>query len=173
MSQFIKQCDDRFAFECPKRWSELTKTDRANVRFCNTCSDHVYFCTNADEIAEHKHKRHCVAIESNLLESEIQTRAATEPNEIEPFIHLGTLTPDGIQSGVTGQEKATEPQEGKPRIVGMILTSFLALSVGGGSMKVWIDQYGALPGFFLGIATGAVVFAIGAILGYFAARVSQ
>ena len=96
MSQSIEQCDDRFAFQCPKRWSELTKTDRANVRFCNTCSDHVYFCTNADEIAEHKHQRHCVAIESNLL-AEIQTKAATEPNEIEPFITMGTLTPDESQ----------------------------------------------------------------------------
>ena len=54
--------------------------------------------------------------------------------------------------------------------MGMLLTAFLSLCVGGGSMTVWIEQYGALPGFFLGLLTGAVVFAIGTTLGYFAAR---
>ena len=67
----------------------------------------------------------------------------------------------------------TSPEAPKPKVMGILLTAFLSLSIGGGSMKVWIDQYGVLPGFFLGIATGAVVFAIGATLGHFAARVSK
>jgi hypothetical protein len=85
-----------------------------------------------------------------------------------------SMIDDDEQEGdMTDHEKATESQEGKPKIMGLLLTSFLALSVGGGSMTAWIDQYGNLPGFFLGIATGAVVFAIGATLGYLAACVSQ
>lgn len=74
---------------------------------------------------------------------------------------------------MTGSENASPRQEAKPKIMGMLLTAFLSLSVGGGSMKVWIEQYGNLTGFFLGIATGAVVFAIGATLGYLAARASK
>ena len=76
-------------------------------------------------------------------------------------------------STVTDQEKTAETKKGNPRIVGLLLTSFLALSVGGGSMNVWIDQYGDVPGVFLGIATGVAVFVIGATLGYFAASVSK
>ena len=64
-------------------------------------------------------------------------------------------------------------KQGKPKVMGLLLTAFLSLSVGGGSMKVWIDQYGSFRGVFLGIVTGIVVFAIGATLGFLAERVSR
>lgn len=61
----------------------------------------------------------------------------------------------------------------KPQIVGLWLTLLLAFSVMGGSMTMWIDQYGTLAGVLLGVASGAVVFVIGVAGGYFVGRRSQ
>jgi hypothetical protein len=97
MSQNIEQCDARFAFECPRHWSELTKTDRENVRLCHVCSEEVYLYTNSNELSENKHKRHCVAITFNLLETVIHAMPATMPGDIEPCITMGILTGDGLQ----------------------------------------------------------------------------
>ncbi len=97
MSQNIEQCDARFAFECPRHWSELTKTDRENVRLCHVCSEQVYLYTNSDELSENKHKRHCVAFKSNLLDTVLYAMPAMMPDDIEPVITMGILTGDGLQ----------------------------------------------------------------------------
>jgi hypothetical protein len=83
--------------QCWAKRSDLITTKSANVRFCNTCSEHVYLCTNADEVAEHKHNRHCVALKSNLLDSVIQATAATDRRNYPPFMTTGILT--GVYNG--------------------------------------------------------------------------
>lgn len=97
MAMPIENCEIRFAFKCPKDWSELATTDLEKVRFCHTCSKHVYWCSNAEELIANKHHRHCVAIASNLLDAAISSKPAASPNDIQPLISMGTLTSESIR----------------------------------------------------------------------------
>lgn len=40
----IQNC--KFQYECPKDWFELDETDDEAIRFCQKCSQNVYFCKN-------------------------------------------------------------------------------------------------------------------------------
>lgn len=57
-----------FAFECPRTWSALAPTDRTEVRFCNACERHVYYCAT---ISDAQHRAHyqgeCVAVDTALV----------------------------------------------------------------------------------------------------------
>jgi hypothetical protein len=59
----IRNCEVKFAYECPKEWSRLEATDREDVRFCRQCSKEVFFCRTTDEATAHARKGRCVAID--------------------------------------------------------------------------------------------------------------
>lgn len=52
----------RIAFECPKRWEELTPTEDANERHCGECQRTVHYCHTAEELRTHATVRDCVAV---------------------------------------------------------------------------------------------------------------
>jgi uncharacterized protein (TIGR02996 family) len=54
------------AVRCPKTWDALAATDRPGVRSCGTCRRDVYYCTTAEELAEHAPLGHCIAVDPVL-----------------------------------------------------------------------------------------------------------
>jgi uncharacterized protein (TIGR02996 family) len=58
----IENCDELFAFKCPKQWEKLRGTDNPLVRDCDTCKKQVYYCSTMREAHEHAQQGHCVAV---------------------------------------------------------------------------------------------------------------
>jgi len=54
----------RFAYPCPRTWSDLTPTEDAGARDCSTCARRVYLCRSADEAEERARRGECVTIPS-------------------------------------------------------------------------------------------------------------
>jgi len=59
------------AYECPKNWFELTPTDRATIKHCDTCRQDVFLCLEQDELIERIAEGVCVAY---FIEPDRQTR---------------------------------------------------------------------------------------------------
>ncbi|MFO0824699.1 MAG: TIGR02996 domain-containing protein [Gemmataceae bacterium] len=57
----IENCDDEFAFKCPKKWERLTGTDNPRVRYCLTCDKKVYHCLTTREAQRRAELGLCVA----------------------------------------------------------------------------------------------------------------
>lgn len=51
-----------FAYECTQRWDRLAPTGSDNIRHCDLCREHVYWCDTGDQVAEHARLGHCVAV---------------------------------------------------------------------------------------------------------------
>jgi hypothetical protein len=49
------------AFECPKAWASLTPTDNADVRYCDSCSKEVTFCSDEAQLERMTEAGACVA----------------------------------------------------------------------------------------------------------------
>jgi uncharacterized protein (TIGR02996 family) len=62
----VENCDDQFAFKCPKQWENLRATDEPTVRHCEACQKDVYYCNTTREAYDHAQKGDCVAIASLL-----------------------------------------------------------------------------------------------------------
>ena len=62
----IENCDERFAFQCPKKWESLKGTEDPTVRHCDACWKDVYFCHTMREAYDHAQKGDCVAVAENL-----------------------------------------------------------------------------------------------------------
>jgi|ERR1051326_1258452 hypothetical protein len=58
----IRNCD-LFAFQCPKRWSELAQTNSSDVRHCSVCERDVYLCTTDEQTIQHAKAGDCIARE--------------------------------------------------------------------------------------------------------------
>lgn len=58
----IENCP-RFAFQCPKRWSELTPTAVEGERHCGACQRTVHYCATIDEARKRAGEGACVAID--------------------------------------------------------------------------------------------------------------
>jgi uncharacterized protein (TIGR02996 family) len=58
----VENCDERFAFQCPKKWERLRATERAEVRFCEACRQEVRYCHTMREAYDHARQGHCVAV---------------------------------------------------------------------------------------------------------------
>ncbi|HJZ56360.1 MAG TPA: TIGR02996 domain-containing protein, partial [Gemmataceae bacterium] len=58
----IENCDQRFAFQCPKQWENLAPTDLSTVRRCDGCRKLVHYCHDIDEARAHARQGHCVAV---------------------------------------------------------------------------------------------------------------
>ena len=74
----IRNCE--FKFKCQQSWDGLTHTDNSNVRFCNVCDKHVYFCQNNKALLNALIQNHCVAI--NLDEQSL-TNEHTQVGQLE------------------------------------------------------------------------------------------
>lgn len=59
----IENCASEWEFQCPKNWASLAPTERTGERFCNTCREVVYFCSNEAEVAARTLQRRCVAFD--------------------------------------------------------------------------------------------------------------
>lgn len=57
----VRNC--QFAFKCPKKWDELTRTSFDRVRHCSNCSRDVFLCTTDAELAESIKLDRCVAVD--------------------------------------------------------------------------------------------------------------
>jgi len=56
-----------FEFECPKQWELLTRTDRADIRFCESCRKQVYFCHTIEAAQIHATRGRCVAVDLGVM----------------------------------------------------------------------------------------------------------
>lgn len=66
----IELCEVPFRFQCPKQWDKLRATDEAGVRFCDACSQNVYYCHTLEEAREHAWRFHCVAVDVGVPRKE-------------------------------------------------------------------------------------------------------
>jgi hypothetical protein len=49
------------AYECPKDWFELIPTNKAEVKYCDTCKQEVFLCLERSELNERIAGGVCVA----------------------------------------------------------------------------------------------------------------
>ena len=54
-----------FAFECPKTWGALEKTNIDSVRHCSSCDRNVYLSVTVDAFNSNVLKGRCVAVPVN------------------------------------------------------------------------------------------------------------
>ncbi len=59
MTQQFPNCP--MAYECPKDWFELTPTNNAEVKYCDTCNQEVFLCLEQNELNERIAGGVCVA----------------------------------------------------------------------------------------------------------------
>jgi len=79
----VEHC--RFAFECTRRWGDLSRVyGQARVRYCTTCETAVHYCTTVEKFNEHAAKGHCVA-----LGRPSRPRERPEPGPGEIHITMG------------------------------------------------------------------------------------
>lgn len=57
----IKDC--QFSFKCPKKWDSLQTTENVNVRYCDACQEHVWFCKTNKALRYAVSQGRCVAVE--------------------------------------------------------------------------------------------------------------
>jgi uncharacterized protein (TIGR02996 family) len=62
----IDFCALRFAYECPKQWQNLQRTENDAVRFCEVCQKQVYYCTTLGEARQRAGCGECVAIDTRI-----------------------------------------------------------------------------------------------------------
>jgi uncharacterized protein (TIGR02996 family) len=58
----IENCDELFAFKCPKRWEELKGTADPAVRHCEACGKSVHYCHDLTAAYAHARRGACVAV---------------------------------------------------------------------------------------------------------------
>ncbi|MBA4189565.1 MAG: hypothetical protein C0467_16390 [Planctomycetaceae bacterium] len=90
----IENCDDEFAFKCPKKWEQLKGTDDPRVRHCNTCEKKVYYCLTDREARMRAERGLCVALASKVryrpLDPDVQVVSTMgimrmpEPDPVQP-----------------------------------------------------------------------------------------
>lgn len=59
----VEGCSLRFNVRCPKEWGSLAPTERSDVRHCETCQKHVYYCPSVAIARRHVDEGSCVAID--------------------------------------------------------------------------------------------------------------
>lgn len=69
MTQQFLNCP--MAYECPKDWFELTPTNKAEVKYCNTCQQEVFLCLEQKNLNERITRGVCIAY---FIEPERTTR---------------------------------------------------------------------------------------------------
>lgn len=62
----VENCDELFAFKCPRKWERLAGTDDPNVRRCDSCQKEVYYCQSLTEAYDHARQGDCVAVATGV-----------------------------------------------------------------------------------------------------------
>lgn len=83
----IENCDELFAFKCPKRWEQLRGTDDPTVRHCAACRKEVYYCHTVREAFDHARRGDCVAIAEGVARAPGDLEH--DPSETVESITLG------------------------------------------------------------------------------------
>jgi hypothetical protein len=52
----------KFKFQCPKKWEELKRTESKDIKFCDHCSQNVYFAESQSQFEKIAAEGKCVAI---------------------------------------------------------------------------------------------------------------
>jgi uncharacterized protein (TIGR02996 family) len=65
----VENCDELFAFKCPKQWEKLKGTDDPTVRHCDACRKNVYYCHTMREAYDHAQKGDCIAVAEGVRRS--------------------------------------------------------------------------------------------------------
>jgi uncharacterized protein (TIGR02996 family) len=88
----IENCDEAFAFQCPKQWENLGPTADPAVRRCAGCRKLVYYCRTVGEAREHARQGHCVEVQLGLLRfpDDLDSLLAFGDDEVE----MGDFAPD-------------------------------------------------------------------------------
>jgi uncharacterized protein (TIGR02996 family) len=73
--QFVEGCNG-FEAPCPRDWSQMQPTERADVRHCGGCQKNVYYCTTIDLARSHAMRGNCVAVDAAL----VRARGDINPN---------------------------------------------------------------------------------------------
>lgn len=92
----IENCNVRWRFQCPKRWSELEATADDGKRWCTACRKEVHYCASVEyarSIAENYGQ--CVAIDLGVIRRARDMDMLRSPPELESE----TLDIDGMLVG--------------------------------------------------------------------------
>jgi uncharacterized protein (TIGR02996 family) len=84
----VEGCNQRFTVRCPKEWGSLAPTERPNVRHCETCRKHVYYCATVAEARDRVERDECVAVD-------IIPKRRVGDLAPEPEIMMGRYAPPG------------------------------------------------------------------------------
>src|SRR5262249_36107296 len=85
----VENCDELFAFKCPKRWEKLKGTDDPTVRHCDSCRKKVYYCHTIREAYDHAQKGDGVAVAEVVKRSEGGLQR--DPDERRFFMPMGII----------------------------------------------------------------------------------
>lgn len=91
----IENCNVRWRFQCPKKWSELEETRSPEVRFCSACRKDVFFCGSVEKarrMAEDVGA--CVAIDLGVIRRNGDMDMLRNPPELETEEWEGMLSGD-------------------------------------------------------------------------------
>jgi uncharacterized protein (TIGR02996 family) len=86
----IENCDEAFAFKCPKQWENLRATANNAVRHCTSCKKLVYYCRTLPEAQDHARQGHCVAVQLGVLRY---------PGDLEPDEVAGVFADEELAMG--------------------------------------------------------------------------
>jgi uncharacterized protein (TIGR02996 family) len=85
----VENCDEAFAFKCPKKWENLRATADNAVRHCTSCQKLVYYCRTLPDAQDHARQGHCVAVKLGVL----RYPGDLESDEIEMGDFLPSYSP--------------------------------------------------------------------------------
>ena len=83
LSKFNSQvwnCEHVFSNFCPKRWSDLTPTDKPGIRFCEACSEDVTYCTTPEEFVQLGNAGQCVAVPNQHTPDSLERMLMGKPS---------------------------------------------------------------------------------------------
>jgi uncharacterized protein (TIGR02996 family) len=102
----IENCNVRWRFQCPKKWSELEQvvgTGVMDVRFCTACRQYVTYCNSVEEARQRAESTGgCVAIDRSALRQPLDMAMLRSPPELDSDIEMGEFAVDDFNPGVMG-----------------------------------------------------------------------
>ena len=113
----IENCNVRWRFQCPKKWSELEETRSPEVRFCSACRKDVHFCDSmemARRLAEVVGA--CVAIDLGVIRRDRDMDMLRNPPELETEEWEGMLSGD-IDFNYAAPTPISEPPPAQPGLL--------------------------------------------------------
>ena len=66
----VNNCPVDFQFLCPKHWRDLAPSSDVNIRYCSTCKQNVFLCSDEAEMKLRATSGQCVALAEAFQEPE-------------------------------------------------------------------------------------------------------